>query len=87
MAGGRMRPAVWVLASLAGVAGAAASGAGPESTAPASPDADLLEFLGSLDAEGEGWLEYLASEEAGRRLTGRPAPKDAPKGAAKDDKR
>jgi hypothetical protein len=23
-------------------------------------DGDLLEFLGSLDSEGEGWSEYLA---------------------------
>jgi hypothetical protein len=23
------------------------------------PDADLLEFLGSVDAEGSGWSEYL----------------------------
>ena len=31
-----------------------------DSAAEASADAELLEYLGSEDAEGQEWMEYLA---------------------------
>lgn len=34
--------------------------------AEAAPDGDLLEFLGSVDAEGDGWGEYLEGTDVNR---------------------
>lgn len=55
----------------------------PKSEAPApsaepTPDEELLEFLGSLDAEGEGWVEYLTETEVAPPVAKPPA-KGAPK--------
>jgi len=48
-----------------------------------TPDADLLEFLGSLDAEGSGWSEYLEGTNLDRSPTpgkrGRPGPNPPPR--------
>lgn len=53
-----------------------ALGASGAHSAEASTEVDLemLEFLGSLDAEEEDWREYLA-ERPIRRETGKPAAK------------
>jgi hypothetical protein len=42
--------------------------------AEASPDGELLEFLGSVDSEGDGWNEYLEDTEFKRVATPPPAP-------------
>ena len=34
----------------------------------AALDADLLEFLGTLDTEGQGWSEYLAHTDVNRAV-------------------
>jgi hypothetical protein len=39
----------------------------------ADPDADLLEFLGSVDSEGPGWDEYLAQTDVDQVATAPPA--------------
>jgi hypothetical protein len=31
----------------------------PRASAPRELDADFLEFLGSIDSEGEGWTEFI----------------------------
>jgi hypothetical protein len=50
---------------------------------PAAPvDAELLEFLGSLDSEDEEWHEYLAARPV-RAAAGKPAGKPAEKAVAK----
>jgi hypothetical protein len=83
-----------VAAMLAGIAmnGAAAE---PKATPPAQAravepvDAELLEFLGSLDTEDEEWREYLESrpvkEAAGKPEAKAPA-KPAPKQQEKAEK-
>jgi hypothetical protein len=47
-------------------------------------DGDLLEFLGSLDSEGEGWSEYLARTPV-RPPPGRGVPKNAAPAGGKPD--
>ncbi len=49
----------------------------------AQVDAELLEFLGSLDTEGEDWHEFLAVRQI-RPETARPVAKPATKPVAKD---
>jgi hypothetical protein len=70
------------------IAGAAVVPAGAAEPQPAAKpaaepvDAELLEFLGSLDAEEEGWREYL-EERPMRATTAKPAEaKPAPRPAA-----
>lgn len=58
------------LASALLVAGTGAMGAEP----PPPVDAELLEFLGSIDIEDEAWREYLA-ERPVRPEAGKPAGK------------
>jgi hypothetical protein len=53
--------------------------------ASAEVDLELLEFLGSLDAEDEDWREYLA-ERPVRSEMGKPAPKAGGKPEARDAK-
>jgi hypothetical protein len=52
------RRLVGLLAGVLVVAGAFA--------AEAAADGELLEFLGSVDAEGEGWSEYLEGTDVKR---------------------
>lgn len=69
----------WVLTALAlGTAGASAE----ETAKPApkaqvaadtAPDEELLEFLGSLDAEDEEWSEYLAETDIAQVAKAKPA--------------
>jgi hypothetical protein len=47
-------------------------------------DGDLLEFLGSLDSEGEGWSEYLARTPV-KPPPGTNSPKNAPPDSNKPD--
>ncbi|MCC7462725.1 MAG: hypothetical protein IT480_09740 [Gammaproteobacteria bacterium] len=37
-------------------------------------DGELLEFLGSVDSEGEGWSEYLEGTDVGRVAASQPVP-------------
>ncbi|MEO6366432.1 MAG: hypothetical protein ABIP38_00435 [Steroidobacteraceae bacterium] len=48
-----------LLAAIAGLAMHAARAATPPPPPPKEVDAELLEFLGSLDEEESGWQEYL----------------------------
>ncbi|MEP7314955.1 MAG: hypothetical protein ABI859_20410 [Pseudomonadota bacterium] len=69
-----MRSAV-LLCALAGLA------AGPAPTAEKVVDADLLEFLGSLDSDEAGWHDYL--EQGAVKPVGKPpvkAPTSPPDG-------
>jgi len=52
----------WVLAALPFMSAAAsADDANTTERAPEAPaDAELLEYLGSMDAEGQEWMDYLA---------------------------
>lgn len=51
------------------------TGAGAQAAEPPAPvDTELLEFLGSIDAEEEAWREYLA-ERPVRPEAGKPADK------------
>lgn len=69
------------LALLAGVVAGSAQAAEPKA-APVAPskvepvDAELLEFLGSLDTEEEEWREFLENRPI--RATGKPAVQKAP---------
>lgn len=76
-----MRPVFALL--LAGCAAGAALGAEPTKGSPpaAVVDAELLEFLGSLDVEEEGWQEYL-EERPIRSAAAKPAPEKPPPRAA-----
>jgi hypothetical protein len=72
-----MRRAVLALL-LAGIATSQARAAEPQPAAAAAGkptaepvDAELLEFLGSLDTEEEGWREFL--EDRPIRAAGKPA--------------
>lgn len=68
---------------LAGCAAGGAEGAEPAKGSPpaAVVDAELLEFLGSLDVEEEGWREYL-EERPIRSAAAKPAPEKTPPRAA-----
>lgn len=61
-------------------------GAEPQAPAgkpgPEPVDAELLEFLGTLDTEEEGWLEYLEDRPM-RAKAKEPEAKPAPQPAAK----
>jgi hypothetical protein len=54
----------WVLGALSFMPAAASaddSNTNAAKRAPEAPaDAELLEYLGSVDAEGQEWMEYLA---------------------------
>jgi len=52
---------------------------------PAPPDADLLEFLGSIDSDEEGWQEFLEQMplKGARAPAAKPVAKPAPKPVAK----
>jgi hypothetical protein len=42
---------------------------------PVEPaDADLIEFLGSVDSDDEGWKEYLARKDAQLPVAKKPPP-------------
>ena len=45
-----------------------------ESAAGTAPEEELLEFLGSLDAEGEEWTEYLTETDIEKVAESEPAP-------------
>jgi hypothetical protein len=45
-------------------------------TEPPPVDPELLEFLGSVDSEGEGWADFLGSVELDKRTP--PAPQVPP---------
>lgn len=69
-----------VLVVLLASATAGAAAAEPRREEPARPaaepvDAELLEFLGSLDTEEDGWPEFL-EERPVRTATGKPAGKE-----------
>jgi hypothetical protein len=51
---------------------------------PARPDPELLEFLGSIDSDEEGWQEFLDQMplKAPRPAAAKPKPKQAPKPVA-----
>lgn len=68
---------------LAGCAAGVAQGAEPAKASPpaAAVDAELLEFLGSLDVEEEGWQQYL-EERPIRSAAAKPAPDTPPPRAA-----
>jgi hypothetical protein len=63
---------------LCALAGCGASGA--KAMQPAV-DAELLEFLGSIDSEDEGWQEYLEHKPV--KPADKPAAKQPPKQEAK----
>ncbi len=45
-----------------------------ESAAGTAPEEELLEFLGSLEAEGEEWTEYLTETDIEKVAETEPAP-------------
>jgi len=50
---------------------------------PAPPDAELLEFLGSIDSDEQGWQEFLEQMPLKPvRAAAKPVAKPAPKPAA-----
>lgn len=81
-------PAAALVVWLAGAAAGAAAAEPPREKPKAPPepvDGELLEFLGSLDTEEEGWREFL--EERPIPAAGKPAsevPRQPPPQPAKD---
>ena len=78
-----------VAAVLASVAAGAVQAAEPKASPPTQSvpakvepvDAELLEFLGSLDTEEEEWREYLEDrpiKAAGKPVEKKPPPPDQP---------
>jgi hypothetical protein len=68
-----------LICALAGLAASSAQSA--EKAAEKAIDADLLEFLGSLDSEESGWHDYLeqgAVKAAGKAPSKAPAKSPAP---------
>jgi len=69
----------WVLGLLA-LAPAGASADDPDTTkiakrAPEPPaDAELLEYLGSVDAEGQEWMDYLARTDIAQVVKAKKSP-------------
>jgi hypothetical protein len=63
-----------LICALAGLAAGSAQSA--EKATEKAIDADLLEFLGSLDSEETGWHDYL--EQGAVKATGKKAPIKAP---------
>jgi hypothetical protein len=66
-------------AALTSLFATAAHAAAPvQDSKPAQVDAELLEFLGSIDTEEEGWQEYLEQKPvkpvAAKASPGKPAP-------------
>src|SRR6478735_75549 len=51
---------------------------------PARPDPELLEFLGSIDSDEEGWQEFLEQMplKSPRPAAAKPKPKQSPKPVA-----
>ena len=83
----RLRMA-WALAALALMPAAAladdpsnAKGA-KKAPEPAAADGDLLEYLGSVDSEGQEWMEYLAQTD----IAPATKPKKAPVATEDDPK-
>ena len=75
----RRRGIAWVLAALALMPAAAlaqdpstakVAKSAPEPTA----DGDLLEYLGSVDSEGQEWMEYLAHADIAQVTKAKKAP-------------
>jgi hypothetical protein len=69
----------WVLGALALMPQAApaddASTAKVAKRAPEPPaDAELLEYLGSVDAEGQEWMEYLAHTDIAQVVKAKKSP-------------
>lgn len=52
------------------------------SDATGAADGELLEFLGSVDGEGEGWGEYLEDTDLGRVAASAPPPARPPQAAS-----
>lgn len=73
------RPAL-AIASACLLAGAAHVAENPKKV-----DAELLEFLGSIDAEEEGWQEYLEQKPV-RPVEKKPPQKSAPEPRKPDPK-
>jgi len=78
-----------VAALLAGMATGAVQAAEPKAPPPvhgkAEPvDAELLEFLGSVDTEDEEWREYLENRPI-RSAAGKPAEQKAPPASGQPD--
>lgn len=61
------------------------AGAAPAAENPRQVDAELLEFLGSIDAEEEGWQEYLEQKPV-RPVEKKPPQKPAPEPRKPDPK-
>jgi hypothetical protein len=53
------------------------AGAAEAAQSSSKVDAELLEFLGSIDAEEEGWQEYLEQKPV-KPVEKKPQPKPAP---------
>jgi hypothetical protein len=70
----------WVLAVLALMPAGASADASDTTTkvakrAPEPPaDAELLEYLGSVDAEGQEWMDYLARTDIARVVKAKKSP-------------
>jgi hypothetical protein len=56
---------------------------------PAKPvepaDADLIEFLGSVDSDDEGWKQYLARKDTQMPVAKKPPPAPPPSSAPGQD--
>jgi hypothetical protein len=75
----RARGGACVLAALAlmpaaGTADDASSTKVAESAPESSADTDLLEYLGSVDAEGQDWMDYLARTDIAQVVKAKKAP-------------
>jgi len=47
----------------------------PHAPGPPAVDADFLEFLGSLDSEGDGWGEFLGNTDLDKHAPAPPSRK------------
>lgn len=64
--GARRAVLPWLVAALAFGGRGAAAAEEPAHGPDASPGDELLEFLGSIDAEGEDWIDFLARTDVAR---------------------
>jgi hypothetical protein len=69
----------WLLGALACMpAGASAEDANSAKVATLAPeiqaDAELLEYLGSVDAEGQEWMQYLADTDIAQVVKAKKSP-------------
>jgi hypothetical protein len=75
----RARCIAWVLGvSVLASAGASADDADSSKVAKSTPeapaDAELLEYLGSVDAEGQEWMDYLARTDIAQVVKAKKSP-------------